>query len=107
MNPKKVYRLYREERLTVRKRGGCERAWDAGADGDPTGTHPALVARQRARTHWPAAGGSVCVGVMDDSGNAKRASSIPRIQVGLSSASWALLPSVEGCRAWWSATIMS
>ena len=26
LNPKKLYRLYREERLTVRKRGGRKRA---------------------------------------------------------------------------------
>ena len=37
MNPKKLYRLYREERLTVRKRGGRKRArWPLGS---PQGPH--------------------------------------------------------------------
>ena len=31
MSPKKLYRLYREERLTVRKRGGRKRALGTGA----------------------------------------------------------------------------
>lgn len=40
--------------------------WHAGADGDPAGPQPALVARQRTRMHWPAAGGAACMGVIDD-----------------------------------------
>ena len=45
INRKKLYRLYKEERLTVRKRGGRKRA--LGADVDPAGSEPALVARLR------------------------------------------------------------
>jgi putative transposase len=60
MNLKKVYRLYRAERLTVRKRGGRKRA---------LGTRAPMRSR-RSRTsdgrstsclmRWPAAGGSGC-----------------------------------------------
>ena len=43
MNHKKLRRLYREERLQVRRRGGRKRALGTtGADGDPAGTQPAL-----------------------------------------------------------------
>ena len=48
LNRKKLYRLYKEERLTVRKRGGRKRALGhAGTDGDPAGPQSALVARLR------------------------------------------------------------
>jgi putative transposase len=36
LSPKKLYRLYGEERLTVRKRGGRRRALGS-TDGDPAG----------------------------------------------------------------------
>jgi putative transposase len=50
VNRKKLYRLYKEERLTVRKRGERKRALGhAGADGCPAGSQPALVARLRVR----------------------------------------------------------
>ena len=40
--------LYKAERLTVRKRGGRERGTGhKGADGNPAGSEPALVARLR------------------------------------------------------------
>ena len=46
MNHKKLRRLYREERLQVRRRGGRKRALGhAGADGDPAGAEPALEPR--------------------------------------------------------------
>ena len=48
LNRKKLYRLYKEERLTVRKRGGRKRALGTtGADGDPAGPQSALVTRLR------------------------------------------------------------
>src|ERR1700712_1732048 len=66
MNLKKVYRLYREERLTVRKRGGRKRALGTRApmaipqepnqrwslDPSTSSGEPSSV------MHWPAAGGS-------------------------------------------------
>ena len=54
LNRKKLYRLYKEERLSVRKRGGTG-AGHAGADGDPSGSQSALVARLRGRHagEWP------------------------------------------------------
>ena len=45
INHKKLYRLYKEERLTVRKRGGRKRA--LGTDDNPARSKPALVARLR------------------------------------------------------------
>lgn len=48
MNLRKVYRLYREERLTVRKRGGGKRALGTRAPTDnPAGTQSALLPRLR------------------------------------------------------------
>jgi hypothetical protein len=48
VNWKKLYRIFREERLTVRKRGGRKRATrNPRADGDPAGADPALVPRLR------------------------------------------------------------
>jgi putative transposase len=48
MDHKKLRRLYREERLQVRHRGGRKRALGhAGAADDPTRAEPALVARLR------------------------------------------------------------
>ena len=50
MNHKKLYRLYREERLTVRRRGGRKRALGhAGADDHSAGAEPALEPRLRLR----------------------------------------------------------
>ena len=52
LNHKKLFRLYREERLTVRRRGGRKRARDTGADDHAAGTEPALesrLCRRRAR----------------------------------------------------------
>lgn len=43
MNHKKLYRLYREERLTVRKRGGRKRA---------LGTRAPMALPQRANQRW-------------------------------------------------------
>lgn len=45
INRKKFYLLYKEERLTVRKRGGRKRA--LGTDDDPAGSEFALVTRLR------------------------------------------------------------
>ena len=46
VNWKKLYRLYREEGLTVRKRGGRKRAVGTqDAHGDPAGTKPKMIAR--------------------------------------------------------------
>ncbi|KQU45975.1 hypothetical protein ASG67_15275 [Sphingomonas sp. Leaf339] len=83
MNLKKVYRLYREERLTVRKRGGRKRA---------LGTRTPMAIPQEpnqrwsldsCRTRWPAAGGSVCSTLSTTTaGNAWDASSTPRCRVG-------------------------
>ena len=42
VNRKRVQRLYREERLTVRRRGGRKRDRDQAADGDAAGSRPAL-----------------------------------------------------------------
>ena len=51
MNHKKLRRLYREERLQVRRRGGRKRALGhAGADCAAAGTEPALVARTSSPT---------------------------------------------------------
>lgn len=48
INHKKFRRLYREELLQVRRRGGRKRALgESRADGDPAGAEPALVARLR------------------------------------------------------------
>ncbi len=45
VNHKKLRRLYREERLQVRRRGGRKRALgNTGSDGAAAGTEPALVA---------------------------------------------------------------
>ena len=45
LNRKKLYRLYKEERLTVRKRGGRKASFgNAGANGSPTRDQSALVA---------------------------------------------------------------
>jgi putative transposase len=69
MNLKKVYRLYREERLTVRKRGGRRRALGTRAPMaipqepnqrwslDPSTSSGEPLCRM----HWPAAGGSACL----------------------------------------------
>ena len=60
MNLKKVYRLYREERLTVRKRGGRKRAlgtrapWRSRRSRTNDGRSTSCLMR------WPAAGGSDC-----------------------------------------------
>ncbi len=43
LNHKKLYRLYREERLMVRKRGGRKGVGNTGTDGDPARAEPALV----------------------------------------------------------------
>ena len=50
LNAKKLYRLYKEERLTVRRRGGRKRGsrHPSTAD-DPAGSQSALVARLRRR----------------------------------------------------------
>src|SRR5437762_8870489 len=49
VNKKRVYRLYRQERLMVRRRGGPQaRRRDTGADAGAFGAEPALVARLRA-----------------------------------------------------------
>jgi putative transposase len=40
LNHKKLYRLYKEERLTVRKRGGRKRAW---ARGRPWQSHKIAI----------------------------------------------------------------
>ena len=105
MNLKKVYRLYREERLTVRKRGGRKRALGTRA---PMGIpqEPNQVGRSTSyRMRWPAAGGSACsTSSTTTAGNAWPASSIPRCQDGVSCGSWRPSPNVAGCRAWWSAT---
>jgi putative transposase len=49
LNWKKLYRLYREERLMVRKRGGRKRAQacagNKGSNGDPSMREPTLVHR--------------------------------------------------------------
>ncbi len=43
INWKKLYRLYREERLTVRKRGWSQASFrHQGTDDDPAGCQPAL-----------------------------------------------------------------
>jgi putative transposase len=106
MNLKKVYRLYREERLTVRKRGGRKRALGTRAPmAIPQG--PTSAGRSTSyQMHWPAAGGSACsTSSTTTAGNAWRASSTPRCQAGVSSASSPQLRSVAGCRAWSSATM--
>ena len=49
VNKKRVYRLYRQERLMVcRRTGRVARCWDALADAGAVGAEPALVARLRA-----------------------------------------------------------
>jgi putative transposase len=88
MNLKKVYRLYREERLTVRKRGGRKRA---------LGTRAPMAIPQEPNQRWSldfvsdslACGrGSACsTSSTITAGNAWRVSSIPRCPVGGSSAS--------------------
>jgi putative transposase len=47
VNWKKLYRLYREEWLTVRKWRPQAGLGDTGADGDPAGPEPALEPRLR------------------------------------------------------------
>ena len=42
VNWKKLYRLYKEERLTVRKRDGRKQALGHRTDSDPAGRQPAL-----------------------------------------------------------------
>ena len=57
VNRKRVQRLYREERLTVRRRGGRKRAIGTqAADGDAAGGRPALEPglRLRPADRWPA-----------------------------------------------------
>src|SRR6185312_5934488 len=47
LNHKKLYRLYKEERLTVRKRGGRKGLWVRGRRWRSRRTRTALVARLR------------------------------------------------------------
>ena len=106
MNPKKVYRLSREERLTVRKRGGRKRA---------LGTRAPMAIPQEPNQRWSLdfVSDSLACGrrfrllnVIDvTAGNAWRASSIPLCRAGGSFASWAPSPNVAGCRARCSATM--
>ena len=59
VNHKKLRRLYREERLQVRRRGGRKRALGTRAPmAMPQGAEPALVAGLRERHARPTAGGS-------------------------------------------------
>ena len=109
MNLKKVYRLYREERLTVRKRGGRKRA---------LGTRAPMAIPQEPNQRWSLDNALRLRGLRPavpyawassttTAGNASDASSTSRCRVGGLFASWAPSPSVAGCRAWWSATILS
>ena len=47
VNKKRVQRIYREEKLTVRRRGGRNGHGNEATAGDPSGRKPALVARLR------------------------------------------------------------
>jgi hypothetical protein len=47
VNWKKLYRIYREERLTVRKRAAGSARSGRGPDGDPAGRRTALEPRLR------------------------------------------------------------
>jgi transposase InsO family protein len=60
MNLKKVYRLYREERLTVRKRGGRKRALGTRAPMAIPQESPTSAGRSTSCRMRPAAGGSAC-----------------------------------------------
>jgi HTH-like domain len=55
LNRKKLYRLYKEERLSAQARWPQTGTGHAGADGDPAGSQSALVARLRGRHagEWP------------------------------------------------------
>ena len=102
---KKVYRLYREERLTVRKRGGGQRAlgtrapmaipqepnqrWSLDFVSHSAGLRPAVPDAQRHRRLQP--GVPACI--VDTSLSGRR---VVR--------ELAPLSSVAGCHAWWSAT---
>ena len=89
LNHKKLYRLYREERLTVRKRGGRKRALGTRAPMASRRAQPALVARLRGRHAHRAAGASASSPSSTTSpGNAWRWSSTPRSRGCGSCASW-------------------
>jgi putative transposase len=111
MNLKKVYRLYREERLTVRKRGGRKRA---------LGTRAPMAIPQNPNQRWSLdfVSDSLACGrrfrmlnVIDDYSREYLACVVDtslsgrRVVRELGAVAWALLPSVAGCRAWWSATM--
>jgi putative transposase len=94
INLKKVYQLYREERLTVRKRGGRKRALGTQVPmAIPQGPNqrwsldPSTSSGEPSyRMHWPAAGGFACsTSSTTTAGNVWHASSTPRCQAGVSS----------------------
>jgi hypothetical protein len=87
MNLKKVYRLYREERLKVRKRGGRKR-WGCVRRLRSRRNLTSAGRSTSCRMHWPASGGSVCLTSSTiKAGDGWRASSIPCCQAGVSCAS--------------------
>jgi transposase InsO family protein len=58
VNHKKLYRIYREEKLVVRKRGGRKRARHTGADGDPAGAGTSVGRSTSCRTLFAMAAAS-------------------------------------------------
>lgn len=101
INLKKVYRLYREKRLTVRKRGGRKRA---------LGTRAPMAISQESSQRWSLDNALGLVGLRPavpyawasstiTVGDAWPESSTPCCRVDGLFASWAPSPSVTGCRA--------
>ena len=82
--PKKLYRLYKEERLTVRKRGGRKRATGTSADGDPAGPEPTLVPRLRHGHAGQRGASASSPSSMTSPENARAWSSTPRSPAGVS-----------------------
>ncbi len=66
VNHKKVYRLYREEKLSVRKRGGRKRALGTRAPLSFRRAATSVGASTSCRTLCAMAGGSACLAIVDD-----------------------------------------
>ena len=105
MNWKKIYRLYREEGLTVRKRGGGKRA---------IGTRAPMTIPQGPNQRWSldfvsdaladAAGSASSASSTTSAGNAWQPWSIHRCPDTASTVNWIGLPRCAASPAWWSAT---
>ena len=105
MNLKKVYRVFREERVTVRKRGGCKRALG-------TRTPMAIPQELNQRSSLDFAFDALACGrrfrllsVIDDYSRECLAYIVDTSLSGLRVlCELAAIAERRGCRSWWSAT---